>query len=321
MASAAPQALGGRDWARLTAGPAGAIAERVLSNDYVDLLRFRAVCRAWRAGSAHLRARGALDRRFHPRRWVLLSCAFASLARRLFLNVVTGEPVVLVLPDLRSCYLLGHTAEGPPRPLLNPLTEQLADLPHAASLLGSSGDLLRRQLRNLELRGAGLADDSMVALHFRSSSLSVAKPGDLLWTRLTFHDGIISALPFQGRICLVNSKNISVVGTAASQKHQPRRAVAAVHGRGAQAYLRNRMFLADNDGELILCYHVLPTNEPCNHRRCSVCRVKLDSLDMASLATLQGKALFTGTRRAVLVSAAVSSSMMLTPCTCAATTM
>jgi hypothetical protein len=117
MASAAPQALGERDWSNLTAGPAGAIAERVLSNDYVDLLRFRAVCRAWRAGSAHLRARGALDRRFHPRRWVLLPCAFASLPRRLFLNVVTGEPVVLVLPDLRSCYLQGHTAEGPPRPV------------------------------------------------------------------------------------------------------------------------------------------------------------------------------------------------------------
>ncbi|PAN14557.1 LOW QUALITY PROTEIN: hypothetical protein PAHAL_2G419400 [Panicum hallii] len=316
MASAAPQALGERDWSNLTAGPAGAIAERVLSNDYVDLLRFRAVCRAWRAGSAHLRARGALDRRFHPRRWVLLPCAFASLPRRLFLNVVTGEPVVLVLPDLPA------TSRGtPPRALLvlcrmgthavqllNPLTGQLADLPHAASLLGSSGDLLRRQLRNLELRGAGLADDSMVALNFRSSSLS-PKPGDLLWTRLTFHDGIISALPFQGRTCLVNSKNISVVGTAASQQHPPRRAAAAVHGRGAQAYLKNRMFLADNDGELILCYHVLPTNEPCNHRRCSVCRVKLDSRDMASLAMLQGKALFTGTRRAVLVSAAVSSSI------------
>lgn len=30
-----------------------------------------------------------------------------------------------------------------------------------------------------------------------------------------------------------------------------------------------------------------------------MCRVKLDSRDMASLATLQGKALFTGTRRAI----------------------
>ena len=164
MASAAPQTLGGRDWANLTAGPAGAIAERVLSNDYVDLLRFGAVCRAWRAGSAHLRAHGALDRRFRPRRWILLPFASGtSRTRRLFLNVVTGETVLLVLPDLRSCYLLGHTAEGllvlcrkgtHAVQLLNPMTGQLADLPHAASLLRSSGDALRHKLRNLEARAA-----------------------------------------------------------------------------------------------------------------------------------------------------------------------
>ena len=164
MASAAPQALGGRDWANLTAGPAGAIAERVLSNDYVDLLRFRAVCRAWRAGSAHLRAHGALDRRFHPRRWTMLPRAFNSRSgRRRFLNVSTGECARARIPDLRSCYLLGHTAEGllvlcrkgtHAVQLLNPMTGQLADLPHAASLLRSSGDALRHKLRNLEARAA-----------------------------------------------------------------------------------------------------------------------------------------------------------------------
>jgi hypothetical protein len=77
-ASSAPQELSGRDWANLTAGPAGLIAERVLSSDVVGYLRFRAVCRAWRASSASLRARGAMDRRFHPRRWgwIMLPNAF-----------------------------------------------------------------------------------------------------------------------------------------------------------------------------------------------------------------------------------------------------
>ncbi|XP_020182587.1 uncharacterized protein [Aegilops tauschii subsp. strangulata] len=61
-----------RDWANLDAGPAGLVAEHVLRNDLVDLVRFRAACRPWRACSGHLRPLGVLDHRFHPRRWIML---------------------------------------------------------------------------------------------------------------------------------------------------------------------------------------------------------------------------------------------------------
>jgi hypothetical protein len=313
----------GEDWANLTAGPAGHIAERVLSNDYVDFLRFHAVCRAWRTASAHLRANGVLDRRFHPRRWILLwpNYKHQTTRRRRFLNVVTGELIRVPLKGrLLTCDLLGQTAEGllvlcrrddthHAVQLRNPLTGQIAILPNASSLLDASGERLQKELTNFVLHGAGLAGDSMVALCFQWFSLSVARPGDMFWTCLTFHDMIKSALPFQGRICLANSKNISTVEATASHR-PPRHAVAAVHGRGAQAFLGNDMFLANNDGELILGYHVRSTDEPCNHRKCSVYRVvKLDSGDMASLATLKGRALFTGTTRSVVVSTEVSPSV------------
>ena len=43
---------GSRDWAGLDEGPLGIIADRVLSYDVADFLRFRAVCCPWRQSSA-----------------------------------------------------------------------------------------------------------------------------------------------------------------------------------------------------------------------------------------------------------------------------
>ncbi|TVT97566.1 hypothetical protein EJB05_57197, partial [Eragrostis curvula] len=135
-----------RDWANLPDGLAESIAERLLSDDVADYLRFRAACAAWRAAcSVEPHACSVLDRRFHPRRWIMLPHTLnAAGRRRLFLNVFTGERVRVRLPDPHHCYVLGHTAEGLVLlcrkdtylvQLLNPLTGQLADLPSATTLL------------------------------------------------------------------------------------------------------------------------------------------------------------------------------------------
>ncbi|TVU38307.1 hypothetical protein EJB05_11669, partial [Eragrostis curvula] len=69
------------DWASLAAGPAGLIAERLLASDVANYVRFRAVCAAWCACSDDPRAQSVFDRRFHPRRWIMLRQAFSTVAK------------------------------------------------------------------------------------------------------------------------------------------------------------------------------------------------------------------------------------------------
>ena len=59
-------------WASLHEDLVGQIAWWVLTGDLRDYIRFRAVCPYWRSSTACPRGRGIVDRRFHPRRWMLL---------------------------------------------------------------------------------------------------------------------------------------------------------------------------------------------------------------------------------------------------------
>jgi hypothetical protein len=111
-ASSAMKELSGRDWASLTSGPAGLIAERVLSDDVAGYVRFRGTCSAWCACCADPRAHGVFDRRFHPRRWITLPDAFDAHCPQSFLNVLTGERINVPLPDLARCFVWGRTTEG-----------------------------------------------------------------------------------------------------------------------------------------------------------------------------------------------------------------
>ena len=133
-----------RDWANLIAGPASLVAEHVLAIDVADYLRFRAVCVSWRRCTASPHAHGGLDRRFHPRRWIMLPRTLGSLRkRREFMNVSTGERIIVDLPELRHQYVFGPTSGGlivlcDKRTyavrLLNPLTRQLiTNLPNATT--------------------------------------------------------------------------------------------------------------------------------------------------------------------------------------------
>uniref|UniRef100_A0ACD5YFQ2 Uncharacterized protein n=1 Tax=Avena sativa TaxID=4498 RepID=A0ACD5YFQ2_AVESA len=225
------------DWSDLGDGPTGLIAERLLANDVADYIRFRAVCSSWRQWSTDPRAHGILDRRFHPRNWIMLR--EISGHPRIFLNVSTGQCIQMPrLPEL----LRGHDVFGPTTEgllvlldrtsyilrLLNPLTGQVTDLPPATTLLR----LMEYQPADLreafEVSDAGLADNSTFAIHFLGiHMLAVAKLGDKCWTLVDDSQGssMLSAISFEGRFYCPTNRGVMVVET--SENQPPRLVLAA----------------------------------------------------------------------------------------------
>uniref|UniRef100_N1R269 KIB1-4 beta-propeller domain-containing protein n=1 Tax=Aegilops tauschii TaxID=37682 RepID=N1R269_AEGTA len=172
-----------RDWTDLGDGPAGLIAERLLAGDVADYVCFRAVCRPWRLCCTDTRAHGILDRRFHPRHWIMLRETGDSPRRRC-LNVSTGCSRYVHPPELDGHDVFGPTTEGLlvlldratwVVRLLNPFTRQTANLPPATTLMTK-----RDRLDSLQVSGAGLADDCTIAVYFRSISCFPR-----LWRRLS----------------------------------------------------------------------------------------------------------------------------------------
>ncbi|KAL6657738.1 hypothetical protein ACP70R_005518 [Stipagrostis hirtigluma subsp. patula] len=312
-----------REWAHLPEGLAEEIAERVLSDDVAGCVRFRATCTAWRASCADPRAHSVFDRRFHPRRWIMLPRALSDgrSSRRRFLSVLTGESIRVRLPDLRCHLVLGPTAEGfvvllrrrtLVVHLLNPLTGQLVDLPSASTLAGrrASGEAI--DVKDYVVLNAGVAVDSTVALHFYGFSfLAVAKPGDKYWTKLDLDGGIRSAMPFAGRFYCASAMNIAVLETSAGQR--PQLVPAADFKLMNRSSCSDEPYLAEIDGELLAIFTHQPSNPWLDNRlTCKVYRVDLDAGELVAMARLGGGAVFVsydGGGRTVSVPAGLSPSI------------
>ncbi|KAG0545465.1 hypothetical protein BDA96_02G363700 [Sorghum bicolor] len=317
-----------RDWANdLSAGPAGLIAERVLSNDVADYVRFRAVCRAWRASSPEPREHDVFDCRFHPRRWIMVPRVSGVGNRRSFLNLSTGECIHVRLRGLRHRhYLFGSTSEGLVVlcrkdtlvvELVNPLTGQRADLPRATSLLfpsttstSTSTSMAHKIDDGFRVRSAGLAGDSTVALHYGSAAIAVAKPGDECWTQLGPVENFKSAMSFAGRFYCVTFKNILVLETAMAANRPPELVVALDFKRGF--LWSDLVHLVDKEGELILVHCVdYPTRDYFDGWY-SAYRVNLEKRNMVPMPRLGRHTLFMGMDRSLLsmMSERVSPSVM-----------
>lgn len=260
-----------RDWANLTDGPAGKIAERLLVDDVSDYLRFRAVCSQWRRCTESPHVHNCMDRRFHPRRWIMLPWRTLDdiwkCKRRDFLNVSTGERIQVDLPERRRQFVFGPTSEGLILmcdkhtyivQLLNPLTRQLMALPNATTLLCSLNREVvswSNRLGTLRMYAAGLADHSSIALDFddHGQVLAIAKPNVERWSRcaLPGSDPMITALSFAGRFYGVTKKGVMVMDlTAAGQR--PQLVVAVEMNEDLFLFHRGFVNLVDNDDELIL---------------------------------------------------------------------
>ncbi|XBI96086.1 hypothetical protein VPH35_032413 [Triticum aestivum] len=251
------------------------IAERVLTDDVADYLRFRAVCRTWRRCTASLQAYGSLDRRFHPRRWIMLPRALGAVRKpHDFLNVSTGERIKVDLPELRYQYVFGATSDGglivlcDKRTymirLLNPLTRQMITSLPAARQYTASGQ------SRYTLCGSHL--------------------GDKQWTRL--HIGhIITSLPFGGRFYCLAETALMVVDTTASMDPMP--AVAAELGDMGSVRYDQTVKLVDIDGELVLVRHT-PSNNNTFRKGYEAYRVDLEAgITLPMQQGFSGRALFT----------------------------
>ncbi|KAF7100139.1 hypothetical protein CFC21_101681 [Triticum aestivum] len=304
-----------RDWTDLGDGPAGLIAERLLAGDVADYVCFRAVCRPWRLCCTDPRAHGILDRRFHPRHWIMLRETGDSPRRRC-LNVSTGRSRCVRLPELHGHDVFGPTTEGLlvlldratwVVRLLNPVTRQTADLPPATTLMAER-DLERATATRdlLQVAGAGLADDCTIAVHFRLiRTLAVIKPGDPHWTVVDRGTWLLPAMSFAGRFYCATTAAVMVVETSADEP--PRLVIAANLKRLLSPMMVETVHLVDNGGELILVDRQC-TGDIVNRkytRKCTVYRVDLDSRKMVRIRGLGGRAVFMGTELALSVSPSV----------------
>nr|CAB3478579.1 unnamed protein product [Digitaria exilis] len=313
---------GATDWANLGDGPASLIADLVLARDVADYVRFRAVCRPWRRCSLDPHLQCCLDARYHPRQWVMLDKAHVGPRRR-FLNVSSGECVRMDLPALEEHTLLSLTPAGLlllfdeatlAVRLLNPLTQQVADLPPITALLTAELQRARRFGRRLgesvSVSGVGVVSEaSAVAVSFSSPmALVVAKPGDERWT-LVDNRFFRSTLTFAGRFYCATRSGIMVLdGSNCDQQKQPPSCLlrtAVDWGRSLYFYaMADSLHLVDNGGDLMLVHRMLRRrrNGERRERKYDAYRVDLEAGVLIPAKSLGGRGVFMGLCRTLSVS-------------------
>lgn len=316
--------LGRRDWSNLDDGPAGLIAERLLANDVADYIGFRAVCRPWRRCCSDPRLHAVLeDRRFHPRRWIMLlaeneqlqAAAPKRCRRRHFLNVSTGQCIQVDIPELRDNGVLRSTTEGlllllcnatEPVRLLNPLTRQVAELPPITTIsgldLGAGGSSPGYIGDRCSPSSAGLVDDHTVLLYFYEDGiLAFAKPGDERWVVVETNRQLMPTMSFAGRFYGVTTDAVMMVDT--TRADLPPRLVVAANLARPVCRMADTVHLVDNGGELVLVHRrLMPQNRSNTHKRAyKVYRVNLVARKTTPAAAARGRAIFIGLFRALSV--------------------
>uniref|UniRef100_A0A0D9XY11 KIB1-4 beta-propeller domain-containing protein n=1 Tax=Leersia perrieri TaxID=77586 RepID=A0A0D9XY11_9ORYZ len=207
------------------------IGWRVLAGDdggILDFVRFRAVCRHWRYSTASPNGRGIADRRFHPRRWIMLPEGhnlhpghgkLRGFIR--FLNLTTGAIVRVHLPLFRDhcaldsvdgILLLQRDGDTAIR-LLHPFTGDIAEFPPLDTLLPYVAHplFMRNKWRCLRcVNAASISttndDNKTISLTMRLFGMVrvvFAAQGDKQWRLSTWPmqpDDHLSPLSFQGKI-------------------------------------------------------------------------------------------------------------------------
>uniref|UniRef100_I1P6T6 KIB1-4 beta-propeller domain-containing protein n=1 Tax=Oryza glaberrima TaxID=4538 RepID=I1P6T6_ORYGL len=215
-------------WESLHEDLLGLIAWRVLAgdDDLLDYVRFRAVCPHWRSSTACPRGRGIVDRRFHPRRWMLLPEGHGLYPGHgklrgfvRFFNLSTGAFVRVHLPLFRDhcvldsvdgILLLQRDHDTAIR-LLHPFTGDILDFPPletlrryvSSKLVGDKWNYLRR----IGAASINVSADQVVSLMMWSPGMvqvAFATSGEQQWRASSWYfKQIFSPLAFQGKMYMV----------------------------------------------------------------------------------------------------------------------
>ncbi|KAB8115533.1 hypothetical protein EE612_056074 [Oryza sativa] len=215
------------DWASLDQDLVGLIGGRVLAGDDMrDYVRFRAVCSHWSASTVRPLGRGVTDRRFHPRRWMMLPEGHGLYPGHpdlrgyvRFFNLSTAALVRVHLPLLRDHViidsvdglLLLHRDHDTAIRLLHPFTGDVADLPPLASLLpqmeSESRDRSQRSKHSRLMKVCASVTVTstgtitvMLALEILHR-VAYATPGDQRWTLSAWTlKPFVKPVSFQGKL-------------------------------------------------------------------------------------------------------------------------
>ncbi|XP_051189668.1 uncharacterized protein [Lolium perenne] len=216
------------------------IAWRILADDLLEYVRFRAVCTSWRSGTVCPRGRGVTDPRFHPRRWMMLTeghglyPGYGKLDGYVrFFNLDKGTFVRVKLPlfrkhcalDSADGLLLLQRDEDTVIHVLHPFTGDIAELPPLATLLTQLDGYLngapewerwfsiRNNLCASVSCNAGITT-VMLAFH-HLSRVAFATSQDRHWTMTSWEvPRSVRPLSFRGKIYVVHNQTPTVDATS-----------------------------------------------------------------------------------------------------------
>uniref|UniRef100_A0ACD6A6K5 Uncharacterized protein n=1 Tax=Avena sativa TaxID=4498 RepID=A0ACD6A6K5_AVESA len=293
-----------RDWANLSEGPVGLIADLVLARDVADYLRLRAVCSPWRRCSTDPHTHTGLDRRFHPRHWIMLREKISSPLGRRFINVSTGECIKMELPELRD-HKLDPIQEGlllvlhkcTRIQLLNPFTRHVTELPPVRTLMHPDDYSRNLWHANYRSYGSGVGCSSGVTSDSKSFVLcipvsrivGIAKPGDERWRVVHYYSTHYApTLMFLGNFYHMNGNSLMVLKT---ETDQPPRSEVVAKLHSQVNIFTHSIHLVDNDGELMLVHRMDPLNVM---RRYEVYRLDLGKEALFTVNNFNERAMFMG---------------------------
>ncbi|KAJ1269093.1 hypothetical protein BS78_07G184300 [Paspalum vaginatum] len=220
-------------WASLHRDLVELIGWRVLADNLLDYVRFRAVCKNWCSMTVCPRGRGITDPRFHPRRWMMLPeghglhPGHGKLRGYIrFFNLSTGTIVRVRLPLFKNhCVLdsvdgilvLQRDHDTAIR-LLHPFTGDIAEFPPLETLLEHvDPDMEEKRklpsLREVCCASISVSSGGIITVMMLLSSVQTAvfaNSGDQLWR---VSEGLVCpryiAQSFQGKIYKMHRPTVS----------------------------------------------------------------------------------------------------------------